>query len=72
MTPCGGPPTSTGSVSPSGCGVALRALAVAYARRHRTFGKKIVEHQAISFKLAGCEEVVGDSLPIHGDYGVGY
>ena len=42
------------NVAARGCGVALRAfeLAVRYARQRETFGKKIGEHQAISFKLA--------------------
>jgi alkylation response protein AidB-like acyl-CoA dehydrogenase len=42
------------NVAARGCGIALRAfeLAVAYAQQRRTFGKPIVEHQAIAFKLA--------------------
>jgi alkylation response protein AidB-like acyl-CoA dehydrogenase len=42
------------NVASRGCGIALRAfeLAVAYAQQRQTFGKKIVEHQAIAFKLA--------------------
>jgi alkylation response protein AidB-like acyl-CoA dehydrogenase len=42
------------NVAARGCGVALRAfeLAVRYARQRETFGQKIGEHQAISFKLA--------------------
>jgi alkylation response protein AidB-like acyl-CoA dehydrogenase len=42
------------NVAARGCGIAIRAfeLAVAYAQQRRTFGKKIVEHQAIAFKLA--------------------
>jgi alkylation response protein AidB-like acyl-CoA dehydrogenase len=42
------------NVAARGCGVALRAfeLGIDYAQRRHTFGKPIVEHQAISFKLA--------------------
>ncbi|MBM7368492.1 alkylation response protein AidB-like acyl-CoA dehydrogenase [Gordonia hydrophobica] len=42
------------NVSARACGVALRSfeLAAAYAQQRRTFGKPIVDHQAISFKLA--------------------
>jgi alkylation response protein AidB-like acyl-CoA dehydrogenase len=42
------------NVAARGCGVALRAfeLAVEYARQRESFGKKIGEHQAVSFKLA--------------------
>jgi alkylation response protein AidB-like acyl-CoA dehydrogenase len=42
------------NVAARGCGVALRAfeLAVRYSRERETFGKKIGEHQAITFKLA--------------------
>jgi alkylation response protein AidB-like acyl-CoA dehydrogenase len=42
------------NVAARGCGVALRAfeLGVAYAQLRETFGKKIVDHQAIAFRLA--------------------
>ncbi|MEP7331198.1 MAG: acyl-CoA dehydrogenase family protein [Terracoccus sp.] len=42
------------NVAARGCGVALRAfeLGVAYAQQRETFGKKIVEHQAVLFRLA--------------------
>jgi alkylation response protein AidB-like acyl-CoA dehydrogenase len=42
------------NVAARGCGVALRAfeLGVAYAQQRETFGKKIVDHQAIAFRLA--------------------
>ncbi len=42
------------NVAARGCGVAIRAfeLAVAYAQQRRTFGKPIVEHQAVAFTLA--------------------
>jgi alkylation response protein AidB-like acyl-CoA dehydrogenase len=42
------------NVAARGCGVALRAfeLAVRYARQREAFGKKIGEHQGITFKLA--------------------
>jgi alkylation response protein AidB-like acyl-CoA dehydrogenase len=42
------------NVAARGCGVARRAfeLAVAYAQQRETFGKKIVEHQAVLFRLA--------------------
>jgi alkylation response protein AidB-like acyl-CoA dehydrogenase len=42
------------NVAARGCGVALRAfeLAIAYAQQRHAFGKAIVEHQAIQFKLA--------------------
>jgi alkylation response protein AidB-like acyl-CoA dehydrogenase len=42
------------NVASRACGIAIRAfeLAVAYAQQRQTFGKKIVEHQAIAFKLA--------------------
>jgi len=42
------------NVAARGCGVALRAfeLGIAYAQQRRAFGKPIVEHQAIAFKLA--------------------
>jgi alkylation response protein AidB-like acyl-CoA dehydrogenase len=42
------------NVAARACGIAIRAfeLAVQYAQQRVTFGKKIVEHQAIAFKLA--------------------
>ncbi len=42
------------NVAARACGISIRAfeLAVAYAQQRQTFGKKIVEHQAIAFKLA--------------------
>jgi alkylation response protein AidB-like acyl-CoA dehydrogenase len=42
------------NVAARGCGVALRAfeLGVAYAQQRSTFGKPIVEHQAVEFRLA--------------------
>ncbi|MFD1810997.1 acyl-CoA dehydrogenase family protein [Rhodococcus gannanensis] len=42
------------NVSARACGIAIRAfeLAARYAQQRSTFGKPIVEHQAISFKLA--------------------
>ncbi|OFE18096.1 acyl-CoA dehydrogenase [Humibacillus sp. DSM 29435] len=42
------------NVAARGCGVALRAfeLGMAYAQQRETFGKKIVEHQAVLFRLA--------------------
>ena len=42
------------NVAARGCGVARRAfeLGVAYAQQRETFGKKIVEHQAVLFRLA--------------------
>ena len=42
------------NVSARACGIAIRAfeLAARYAQQRKTFGKQIVEHQAISFKLA--------------------
>jgi butyryl-CoA dehydrogenase len=42
------------NVAARGCGVALRAieLAMAYAQQRETFGKPIIEHQAIEFALA--------------------
>jgi alkylation response protein AidB-like acyl-CoA dehydrogenase len=42
------------NVAARGCGVAHRAfeLALAYARARQTFGRPIIEHQAVSFKLA--------------------
>jgi alkylation response protein AidB-like acyl-CoA dehydrogenase len=42
------------NVAARGCGVAIRAfeLGVAYAQQRETFGKKIADHQAVSFRLA--------------------
>ncbi|MFI5956510.1 acyl-CoA dehydrogenase family protein [Cryptosporangium sp. NPDC051539] len=42
------------NVAARACGIAIRAfeLGVAYAQQRRTFGKAIVDHQAIAFKLA--------------------
>jgi len=42
------------NVAARACGIAVRAfeLAVEYAQQRKTFGKAIVEHQAIAFKLA--------------------
>ncbi|MFG2006114.1 acyl-CoA dehydrogenase family protein [Spirillospora sp. NPDC048911] len=42
------------NVAARGCGVARRAyeLALAYAKERETFGKPIVEHQAVMFRLA--------------------
>ncbi|HEV2088689.1 MAG TPA: acyl-CoA dehydrogenase family protein [Cryptosporangiaceae bacterium] len=42
------------NVAARACGISVRAfeLAVAYAQQRQAFGKKIVEHQAIAFKLA--------------------
>jgi len=42
------------NVAARACGISIRAfeLAVAYAQQRRTFGKPIVEHQAIAFKIA--------------------
>jgi alkylation response protein AidB-like acyl-CoA dehydrogenase len=42
------------NVAARGCGVALRAfeLGIAYAQQRHAFGKPIIEHQAIAFKLA--------------------
>ena len=42
------------NVAARACGIALRSfeLAIEYAQQRRTFGKAIVEHQAIAFKLA--------------------
>jgi alkylation response protein AidB-like acyl-CoA dehydrogenase len=42
------------NVAARGCGVALRAfeLAVSYAQQRESFGKPIVEHQAVQFRLA--------------------
>ena len=42
------------NVAARACGIMLRAfeLAIEYAQQRETFGKKLVEHQAIGFKLA--------------------
>jgi alkylation response protein AidB-like acyl-CoA dehydrogenase len=42
------------NVASRACGIAIRAfeLAVAYAQQRQTFGKPLVGHQAIAFKLA--------------------
>jgi alkylation response protein AidB-like acyl-CoA dehydrogenase len=42
------------NVAARGCGVALRAfeLGIAYAQQREAFGKKIVDHQAVLFRLA--------------------
>ncbi|MBA3524014.1 MAG: acyl-CoA dehydrogenase family protein [Geodermatophilaceae bacterium] len=42
------------NVAARACGISIRAfeLAIAYAQQRETFGKKLVEHQAIAFKLA--------------------
>src|SRR5215470_9237660 len=42
------------NVAARACGISIRAfeLAAAYAQQRRTFGKAIVEHQAVAFKLA--------------------
>jgi alkylation response protein AidB-like acyl-CoA dehydrogenase len=42
------------NVAARACGISIRAfeLAISYAQQRVTFGKPIVEHQAISFKLA--------------------
>jgi len=42
------------NVAARACGISIRAfeLAIAYAQQRKTFGKAIVEHQAIAFKLA--------------------
>jgi alkylation response protein AidB-like acyl-CoA dehydrogenase len=42
------------NVAARACGISIRAfeLAIAYAQQRSAFGKPIVEHQAISFKLA--------------------
>src|SRR5450631_2543722 len=42
------------NVAARGCGVALRAfeLGISYAQQRHAFGKPIIEHQAIQFKLA--------------------
>jgi alkylation response protein AidB-like acyl-CoA dehydrogenase len=42
------------NVAARACGISIRAfeLAIAYAQQRKTFGKQIIEHQAIAFKLA--------------------
>ena len=42
------------NVAARACGISIRAfeLAAEYAQQRRTFGKPIVEHQAVAFKLA--------------------
>jgi alkylation response protein AidB-like acyl-CoA dehydrogenase len=42
------------NVAARACGISIRAfeLAIAYAQQRKTFGKHIVHHQAIAFKLA--------------------
>lgn len=42
------------NVAARACGISIRAfeLAAAYAQQRKTFGKPIVQHQAIAFKLA--------------------
>jgi alkylation response protein AidB-like acyl-CoA dehydrogenase len=42
------------NVAARACGISIRAfeLAIAYAQQRKTFGKQLVEHQAIAFKLA--------------------
>jgi alkylation response protein AidB-like acyl-CoA dehydrogenase len=42
------------NVAARACGIAIRAfeLAIEYAQQRKTFGKAIIEHQAIAFKLA--------------------
>ncbi|WP_035857514.1 acyl-CoA dehydrogenase family protein [Cryptosporangium arvum] len=42
------------NVAARACGIAIRAfeLGVSYAQQRKTFGKAIVDHQAIAFKLA--------------------
>ncbi|WP_131785019.1 acyl-CoA dehydrogenase family protein [Protofrankia symbiont of Coriaria ruscifolia] len=42
------------NVAARACGIMIRAfeLAIAYAQQRRTFGKQIIDHQAIAFKLA--------------------
>jgi alkylation response protein AidB-like acyl-CoA dehydrogenase len=42
------------NVAARACGISIRAfeLAVAYAQQRQTFGKQLVGHQAIAFKLA--------------------
>jgi alkylation response protein AidB-like acyl-CoA dehydrogenase len=42
------------NVAARACGIAIRAfeLAISYAQQRKTFGKAIVEHQAVAFSLA--------------------
>jgi alkylation response protein AidB-like acyl-CoA dehydrogenase len=42
------------NVAARACGIAIRSfeLAIEYAQQRKTFGKAIIEHQAIAFKLA--------------------
>jgi len=42
------------NVAARACGISIRAfeLAIAYAQQRKTFGKQLIEHQAIAFKLA--------------------
>lgn len=42
------------NVAARACGISIRAfeLAIAYAQQRETFGRKLFDHQAISFKLA--------------------
>jgi alkylation response protein AidB-like acyl-CoA dehydrogenase len=42
------------NVAARACGISIRAfeLAIAYAQQRKTFGKQIIDHQAIAFKLA--------------------
>ncbi len=42
------------NVAARACGISIRAfeLAMAYSQQRKTFGKQIVQHQAIAFKLA--------------------
>jgi alkylation response protein AidB-like acyl-CoA dehydrogenase len=42
------------NVAARGCGISIRAfeLAVAYAQQRKTFGRQLVDHQAIAFKIA--------------------
>ncbi|WP_322759625.1 acyl-CoA dehydrogenase family protein [Frankia sp. Cr2] len=42
------------NVAARACGIMIRAfeLAISYAQQRRTFGKQIIDHQAIAFKLA--------------------
>jgi alkylation response protein AidB-like acyl-CoA dehydrogenase len=42
------------NVAARACGIAIRSfeLAIEYAQQRKTFGKPIIEHQAIAFKLA--------------------
>ena len=42
------------NVAARACGISIRAfeLAIAYAQQRKAFGKQIIDHQAIAFKLA--------------------